>query len=70
MALNDLLPELLRLSHEEKLHAIEILQDEVAHEDNPPNSTYASFEVWSPQVTPETARELLDMLREDKAKHG
>ena len=30
----------------------------------------AGYEVWSPQISPESARELLTMLQEDKEKHG
>ena len=68
MALNDLLPELYKLSREEMLEAIRILQNKVDHNgESMPQTTY---EVWSPQITPETARLLLNMLQDDKEKHG
>ncbi len=65
MSLNDLLPALLKLSHEEKVQAIKILQDEVHDKGQTQDISGAAYEVWSPQITPETGRILLDLLRED-----
>ena len=70
MPLNDLLPELLKLTPEEMVQAIEILRNEITHHQPTPTTSQTIYEIWSPQVTPETARQLLDMLHEDTAKHG
>jgi len=67
MPLNILLPELLKLTREEKVEAIKILQQEVGHSEQ---TQSAGYEVWSPQISPEGARQLLNMLKEDKEKRG
>jgi len=69
MSLQELLPELYKLTPEEMAQAIEILQKHMT-ELNPTNPHIdATYEIWSPQITPETARQLLDMLEKDAAKH-
>jgi len=70
MSLNDLLPELLKLTPEEMLQAIAILQKRIADEQPTNPVSRGGLEVWSPQIAPETARELLEMLQEDAEHHG
>jgi hypothetical protein len=68
MALKDLLPELLKLNHDEKVQAIDILQREVSAENRSEVDT-VPYELWSPAITPGTAAILQDMLKQDKEKH-
>ncbi|MHB8628489.1 MAG: hypothetical protein ACYDBJ_26190 [Aggregatilineales bacterium] len=70
MSLNELLPEILKLNHDEIVQAIEILKRELAANDNAQIEDRAVYEVWSPAITPETARILQEVLRKAKEKHG
>jgi hypothetical protein len=70
MALRDLIPDLLKLSHDEMVQVIKILQDEIGQENQQYSLLSAEYEVWSPQISPETAREILNMIQEDKTTHG
>jgi hypothetical protein len=70
MTLRELLPELLKLTHEEMIEAIQILQREVTIDEYNQLKSDTFYEIWSPQITPETGRQLLNMLQEDKKKNG
>ena len=70
MTLNDLLPELLKLTRDEQVEAIKILQHEVSEKQSTQSGADVLYEFWSPQITPEGSKILMDMLREDKKKHG
>jgi hypothetical protein len=65
MSLQDLLPELLKLNREEKVQAIEILKQQIT-DDVPQFVEGVGYEVWSPYNSPETAFELLQMIKEDE----
>lgn len=67
MPLNDLLPELLKLDHDEMVQAIEILKTRIADEE-PHSEHRARYEVWSPMITPQTAAVLQEVLRKDKKR--
>jgi len=69
MTLNELLPNLLKLNHDDMLQAIEILKYEVGLEEPAKDVCSqalgaASYEVWSPQITLETAHILQGLLHE------
>lgn len=68
MPLNDLLPELLKLNHDEMVQAIELLKTRIADEHQ--NEHKARYEVWSPTITPKTAAILQEVLRKDKENNG
>ncbi len=70
MSLNKLLPELLKLNRDEMAQAIAILQQQInkAH-DEPQIVDSATYEVWSPTITPETAGILQEVLQEAKDRH-
>jgi hypothetical protein len=65
MTLNELIPELLKLSRDEKLKAIELLQRDINTNESPIRDG-AVYEVWSPYNSEQTAFELLQMIEEDK----
>ena len=69
MPLSDLLPELLRLTPEEMVQAIEILQIEVNCLP-PPAPSEPEFEFAASEGALDTARQLLDMLQEKVAAQG
>jgi len=60
MSLETVLAELAKLTREEKAQILKMIQDEIGQ------SAQSSCEVWSPQITPEGARQLLNLLQEDK----
>jgi hypothetical protein len=70
MSLDKLLPELLRLNHDEMVRAIDILQQQIKMHDAAQTVDSAAYEVWSPTITPETAGILQEVLKEAKEGHG
>jgi hypothetical protein len=66
MTLNELLPDLLKLSRDEKLQAIEILKRDVISTNNSEITPGTGYEVWSPFDSAATAFELLQMLNSKK----
>jgi hypothetical protein len=69
MTLNDLLPELLKLNRDEMVEAVEILKRQIVAKESSQIVDGAVYEVWSPTITPETARILYEVLQEDQEKH-
>ncbi len=71
MLSENLLTELHKLNRTEKLRVVQILVNELASEETVTLSPDQEYEVWSPYDSPDTARQLMELLEKDKpSKHG
>ncbi len=65
MLSDNLLTELYKLNRTEKLRVVQILINELASEEARLRSPGRDYEVWSPHDSPDTTRELLNLLEND-----
>jgi hypothetical protein len=70
VSLNELLPELMKLNHEEMVQAIELLKRRIDASDATQLINRADYENWSPFNSAETAFQLLQMIKEDEEQGG
>lgn len=72
MLSEQLLSELHKLNHAEKLRVVQLLVNELASDEallTEAFPTGARYEVWSPYESASAAQQLLELLEEDKQTH-
>ncbi len=65
MLSENLLAELHRLNRAEKLRVVQILVNDLVKEASMTLSPDHEYEIWSPYDSPDTARQLLNLLGKD-----
>ena len=66
MLTQSLIHQLQQLTHSDKLSAMQLLIESLRHEANQFFDTHASYEVWSPYDSAQTAADLMNLLEQDE----